>query len=180
MALPGAALYGKNLAACRQLLQAEVLFDAIHETGAQLLLLAVHRKNRHLRAESNNEMAAVSRLECAALLLQPSPEFLTRHIITNGRYNSCVALSTDVLCRTLELALPFSSWTWPNEYGVLPEIARQVREFRWRRLANLGLGHRAQMLQVGSAATGSARLARRQPTATTAHRSPPVHDYYHI
>ena len=78
MALPGAALYGKNLAACSQLLQAEVLLDAIHETGAQLLLLAVHRKNRHLRAESNNEMAAVSRLECAALLLQPSLEFLTR------------------------------------------------------------------------------------------------------
>ena len=101
MALPGAALYGKNLAACSQLLQTEVLFDAIHETGAQLLLLAVHRKNRHLRAESNNEMAAVSRLECAALLLQPSLEFLTRHIITNGRYNSCVALSTDVLCGTL-------------------------------------------------------------------------------
>ena len=83
------------------LLQAEVLFDAIHETGAQLLLLAVHRKNRHLRAESNNEMAAVSRLECAALLLQPSLEFLTRHIIINGEYNSCVALSTDVLCGTL-------------------------------------------------------------------------------
>ena len=80
MALPGAALYGKNLAACSQLLQAEVLLDAIHETGAQLLLLAVHRKNRHLRAESNNEMAAVSRLECAALLLQPSLEFLTRHL----------------------------------------------------------------------------------------------------
>ncbi len=98
MALSGAALYGKNLAACSQLLQAEVLFDAIHETGAQLLLLAVHRKNRHLRTESNNEMAAVSGLESAALLLQPSLEFLTRHIITNGGYNSCVALSTDVLC----------------------------------------------------------------------------------
>jgi hypothetical protein len=99
MALPGAALYGKNLTACSQLLQAEVLFDAIHETDAQLLLLAVHRKNRHLRAESNNEMAAVSRLECAALLLQPPLEFLTRH--TNGGYNSCVALSTDVLCGPL-------------------------------------------------------------------------------
>src|SRR5690349_11844927 len=43
-------------------------------------------------------MAAVSRLECAAPLLQPSLEFLTRH--TTGEYNSCVALSTDVLCRT--------------------------------------------------------------------------------
>ncbi len=72
--ITGSALYGKNLSASLgvvALLQAEVLFDAIHETGAQLLLLAVHRKNRHLRAESNNEMAAVSRLECAALLLQP-------------------------------------------------------------------------------------------------------------
>lgn len=98
MALPGAAPYGKNLAASLGvvgLLQAEVLFDAIHETGAQLLLLAVHRKNRHLCAESNNEMAAVSGLECAALLLQPSLEFLTRH--TNGEYNSCVSSSTDVL-----------------------------------------------------------------------------------
>jgi len=65
----GSALYGQNLSASLGvvgLLQAEVLFDAIHETGAQLLLLAVHRKNRHLRAESNSEMTAVSRLECAA------------------------------------------------------------------------------------------------------------------
>src|SRR5882757_7991131 len=60
----GSALYGKNLSASLgvvALLQAEVLFDAIHETGAQLPLLAVHRKNRHRRAESNNEMATVSR-----------------------------------------------------------------------------------------------------------------------
>jgi integrase len=45
------------------------------------------------------------------------------------------------------LALPFSSWTWPYEYGVLPKIAREVREFWRRHLANLGLGHRAEMLK---------------------------------
>jgi hypothetical protein len=116
----GSALYGKNLSASLGvvgLLQAEVLFDAIHETGAQFLLLAVHRKNRHLRAESNNEMAAVSRLECAALLLQPSLEFLTRHIITNGGYNSCVALSTDVLPGTLAVR------GCSSESGAVSELA---------------------------------------------------------
>lgn len=133
MALPGVALYGKNLAACSQLLQAEVLFDAIYQSGAQLLLLAVHRKNRHLRAESNNEMAAVSRLECAALLLQPSLKLLTRHKRRIQQFccvvNRCVALNDSgkgLLAGRPSglLALPSSSWTWPNDYGVLPEIAR--------------------------------------------------------
>src|SRR5258707_2353430 len=98
----GSALDGKNLSASLgvvALLQAEVLFDAIHETGAQLLLLAVRRKNRHLRAESNNEMAAVSRLECAALLVQPSLEFLTRHILDSSQTDdTTVVLRCKQMC----------------------------------------------------------------------------------
>jgi integrase len=61
------------------------------------------------------------------------------------------------------LALPFSSWTWPNEYGVLPEIARQVRELWRRRLANLGVGHRASFIKAFKTACKKAGCPGRLP-----------------
>jgi hypothetical protein len=47
---------------------------------------------------------------------------------------------------TVTLALSFSSRTGPDEDRILPEASRQVREVRRCRPANLGLGHRSEML----------------------------------
>jgi hypothetical protein len=55
-----------------RLLQSEIFLDAVHKPGAKLFLFTVHRENRHLAAESDNDMAAVACLERASLLLQPA------------------------------------------------------------------------------------------------------------
>jgi hypothetical protein len=40
------------------LLEPEILLDRLHESGAQVLLLAVHRQNRHPVATPNDEVSA--------------------------------------------------------------------------------------------------------------------------
>ena len=73
-----------------------------------------------------------------------------------------------------QLARSFSSRTWPHDDGIFPETPRQVFQLPRCGPADLGLRHRAQMRQVGSAAAGSARLARCHSSATVAHRLPRI------
>jgi hypothetical protein len=54
------------------------MFDPIDEPSAQLLLLAVHRKDRLLVFESHGQMAAMARFKRATLLGQPPFELLAR------------------------------------------------------------------------------------------------------
>src|SRR5437870_1628846 len=63
---------------------------------------------------------------------------------------------------------------WLDQFGVFPEVTRQVRELRRRRPTNLSLGHRAQMFQVRAAPFWSQGLACRQSAAAIAHHSPPL------
>lgn len=80
-------------------------------------------------------------------------------------------------CR--RLAFSRSPGSRPDQPGVFPGTARQARELSRRSLADLSLGDRPQMRQVGSAPPRSERLACRQPTATVAHRVAPD-NHYHI
>jgi hypothetical protein len=59
--------------------------DCVHEPGAQLFLLAVHRQNRHVLSEPDDQMSTFAGFEGAALFLQPAFELGARH--PNQRYN---------------------------------------------------------------------------------------------
>src|SRR5438874_431340 len=73
-------------------LQTEVLLNLGHEPCAQLLCAAVHRQHAHAIAAPNDEVSALAGLERAPLFRKPSFELPAGH--QNGRYNTCVAIST--------------------------------------------------------------------------------------
>lgn len=61
---------------------AEVLLDGLDESGAEFLLLAVHREVRHFVAQTNREMPAAASLKSAALFGEPPLQLLARHDVT--------------------------------------------------------------------------------------------------
>jgi hypothetical protein len=60
-------------------LDAEVLPDGLHKAGAQLLLPAMLRQDRRPLAATQDQMAALSRLERASLLAQVAAKLATVH-----------------------------------------------------------------------------------------------------
>lgn len=61
------------------LFQSQLFFDRIHESRTELLLLPVHWDDRHFLAASSDLVPSMTGLKRAALLLQPSFEFLACH-----------------------------------------------------------------------------------------------------
>ena len=61
------------------LLEPQISFDGVDESCAELLLLAVHRQDRHLVATADDQMPSLAGFERTALSAQPTFELGARH-----------------------------------------------------------------------------------------------------
>jgi hypothetical protein len=83
------------------LLEPQISFNRVDESCAELLLLAVHRQDRHLVAAPHDQMPTLAGFERAALSVEPTFELRARHR---------KQLTTNVLCNATDV-LQSTCWT---------------------------------------------------------------------